>query len=208
MKTNKKRFDQLTAADAMTRNVLTIKETMPAFEAAELLLAKSISGVPVVDDQNRCVGVFSTVDFARIANSLADSNQLPENCPFQLRHRRSNGTDVTLCSLPHGLCPLQRPDMEEGKTLNTCRFPHEIVVEWQSLQPPLVPTDPVKRWMSAQPMTVPGTASLEDCASRMLKANVHRLIVIDEQNSVIGLLSSMDVLKIVANVSPQHSGKV
>lgn len=208
MTTNRKRFDQLTAADVMTHNVLTIKETIPAFEAAELLLAKSISGAPVVDDQNRCVGVFSTVDFARIANSLADSSQVPENCPFQLRHRRSNGTDVTLCSLPHGLCPLQCPDSEEGKSLNTCRFPHEIVVEWQSLQPPLVPTDPVKRWMSAQPITVPATASLEECASRMVKANVHRLIVINEHNSVIGLLSSTDVLKLVANMSLRRSEKV
>jgi CBS domain-containing protein len=190
--------DHLTAKDLMTREVVTVSEYIPASEAVQILMSKSISGVPVVDDNNQCVGIFSAADFTRRSRVISDAGFRPEACPFQVRHRGVDGHEGTLCTLPSGLCPLQRPEHEEGHQHNLCCFPHEIVVEWQALQPPLSPSDPVRRWMTAPPITVQLSATLKECAARMVKAKIHRLIVVDEKQQVQGLLSSMDLLSSIA----------
>jgi CBS-domain-containing membrane protein len=54
-----------TAADLMSRDVITVpaKMTLPA--AARLLSRAGISGAPVVDDAGRCVGVISASNFVQ-----------------------------------------------------------------------------------------------------------------------------------------------
>lgn len=192
---------RLTAADVMTRDVITVQENIPAAEAAKLMILKSICGAPVVDDQGHCVGIFSAVDFFRIAQTLPDSEAGHEVCPYQLHHRNVDGCDVILCTLPVGQCPLQRPEIEEGQSRNTCRYPDEIVVDWQSFQPKLLPTDPVKRWMSAVPITVNSKATLAECAARMEQARIHSLIVIDDDQHIVGILNTILGLDAVAELA-------
>jgi CBS domain-containing protein len=192
----------LTAADLMTRDVVTVPQHLPASEAAQVLLSKSISGVPVVDDHGRCVGILSATDFTRIAETHSQTQTPPVPCPFQLRHRRVDGDDVTLCTLATGMCPLQRTEDEEGKSRHICGYPHEIVVEWQAIQPACSAADPVQRWMTAEPITVNSSASIRECAARMLHARIHRLIVVDEEQRVVGVLSSTDLLTAIAGSSP------
>jgi CBS domain-containing protein len=52
----------LTAADIMKTEVVTIGENASVQELAKLLAKKKISGVPVVDDRNRVVGIVSEGD--------------------------------------------------------------------------------------------------------------------------------------------------
>jgi CBS-domain-containing membrane protein len=52
----------MTAADVMSRTVVTIPKEMSIQGAAHLLAQHQISGAPVVDDFGRCIGVFSTTD--------------------------------------------------------------------------------------------------------------------------------------------------
>ena len=59
-------FD-LTAADLMSREVITIPQDMSLPDAAGVLAEAQISGAPVVDVEGRCIGVFSTADLARRA---------------------------------------------------------------------------------------------------------------------------------------------
>ncbi len=191
----------LTAADVMTHDVISVQESISATEAAQFLISKSICGAPVVDDQGHCVGIFSAVDFSRIAQTLPEQDAALEVCPYQSHHRHVDGCDVTLCTLPAGKCPLQRPETEEGQARNTCRYPHEIVVEWQSFEPKLLPTDPVKRWMSAVPITVDSKATLAECAARMEQARIHSLIVIDDDHHIVGILNTLLGLDAVAELA-------
>ena len=48
--------------DIMTRNVITVRPATPIQEAARTLVAHGISGVPVVDDGGRVVGLLSEGD--------------------------------------------------------------------------------------------------------------------------------------------------
>src|SRR5262245_24010769 len=55
----------LTARDIMTDAVITVRPTCTIQEAIELLLAERISGLPVVDDRGRLVGIVT--EFALLA---------------------------------------------------------------------------------------------------------------------------------------------
>jgi CBS domain-containing protein len=54
-----------TARDIMTRSPVTVRPEMHAVEAAGILLKHEISGVPVVDDDGRLLGLFSEYDCLR-----------------------------------------------------------------------------------------------------------------------------------------------
>jgi CBS domain-containing protein len=53
------------AVDVMTTNVVTVKPDMSVRDAAALLLERHISGAPVVDADNRIVGIISEGDLLR-----------------------------------------------------------------------------------------------------------------------------------------------
>ena len=51
------------AKDAMTKEVVFVNRTTPLKDVADILNRHDISGVPVVDDENKVVGVISEKDF-------------------------------------------------------------------------------------------------------------------------------------------------
>lgn len=55
----------LTARDIMTEDVVSIRPTATVEEAIDLLLMQRISGLPVVDDRDRLVGIVT--EFALLA---------------------------------------------------------------------------------------------------------------------------------------------
>jgi CBS-domain-containing membrane protein len=57
----------LTAADVMSREVVTLAQDTPLPGAARVLAEARVGGAPVVDSAGRCIGVFSTTDLARRA---------------------------------------------------------------------------------------------------------------------------------------------
>lgn len=57
---------QLTVEKIMTRKVLTVHPETPILDAAELMLNQKVSGLPVVDDQNRVVGMITESDIFRM----------------------------------------------------------------------------------------------------------------------------------------------
>ena len=61
----------LRVSDVMQRNVIQLPAYSMMGEAAETLLQHEISGAPVVDDQGRCVGILSALDFVRRERDLA-----------------------------------------------------------------------------------------------------------------------------------------
>lgn len=54
------------AKDIMTKNVISIKPSTSIIEAIDLLLENKISGLPVVNDEKKLVGIVSEKDFLHI----------------------------------------------------------------------------------------------------------------------------------------------
>jgi len=63
MMTITKPLESLCAGDLMSPDVIVISEQMSLQGAARILSRAQVSGAPVVDGENRCVGVLSAVDF-------------------------------------------------------------------------------------------------------------------------------------------------
>jgi CBS domain-containing protein len=66
------RLMTLKVKDVMTRKVICVAKNQSLSDAARLFLDKGISGAPVVDDQGRCVGVLSAIDYVRRAHAARD----------------------------------------------------------------------------------------------------------------------------------------
>ena len=52
----------LKAKDIMTKSALTVKRSTPIFEAVEVMVQNKITGLPVVDDDMKLVGILTEKD--------------------------------------------------------------------------------------------------------------------------------------------------
>ena len=52
----------MTIEEVMTRDVITVAPTAPIHQAAQLMVEHGVSGLPVVDDDGRLVGIISEGD--------------------------------------------------------------------------------------------------------------------------------------------------
>lgn len=62
----------------------------------------------------------------------------------------------------------------------------------------------VEDFMSTAVVTVSGGVTLPEAASKMLQNQIHHLIVVDDQDHVIGMLSTMDILEAFAQATRTH----
>jgi len=194
-----------TASDLMSRDLIVIPQDTPMRDAARLLLQTQVSGAPVVDGRGRCVGLLSTTDFLRLAYPLPSAfpggSTIPVTCSFQQKAVvGGDGQEMIACSLRLGACPLQREEKgRDGKIRITCSEPHCVPTDWQIVNVEQVPSQPVRQYMTPDLATTEPDTPLPELARQMIDAQVHRLVVLDEQSRPIGIVSSGDVLAAVAS---------
>jgi CBS domain-containing protein len=66
---------QLTVEKIMTSPVITVQADEPILNAAKLMLAKKVSGLPVVDAVGRVVGMLTESDIFRLVVSTIEEDQ-------------------------------------------------------------------------------------------------------------------------------------
>jgi CBS domain-containing protein len=69
------RLMTLKVKDVMTRRVICVAKNQQLSDAAGLFLEKGISGAPVIDEDGRCVGVLSAIDYVRRAHSALSDDE-------------------------------------------------------------------------------------------------------------------------------------
>ncbi|MBY0524550.1 MAG: CBS domain-containing protein [Gemmataceae bacterium] len=74
-----------------------------------------------------------------------------------------------------------------------------VCSEWQIVDPEALPRDEVRRFMSPDLVTAEPTTPIADLARRMLDAHIHRIIVVDPHRRPVGIVSSTDILAVVAH---------
>jgi hypothetical protein len=93
--------------DAMTRDVMCVRSDVLAADLAGLMLARNVSGVPVVDSHGRAIGVVSLLDL--------------------MRHRGA-GLRVADLMTPHVVSLPEGTPLAEAATLMASRGIHRILV--------------------------------------------------------------------------------
>ena len=196
MRVKSKPLHALTAGDLMSRNVIPLPAEMSLRDAARLLRMAQVSGAPVVDEQGRCVGVLSAADFLRWAEKEgcgAEQVPLPA-CPYQVKGRLLTGEEAVICTRAAGNGPLQvmRP-VTGGRHTTLCTLPRDSFRERQLAIDDL-PGDAVRRYMTTDIVTAGPQTPLPELARMIIDAHIHRIIVVDENQKPLGVVSSTDLL--------------
>ena len=145
-------FTKTSVKDVMTANPVFISPAASLRELAELLDANDISGVPVVNVNERVIGVVSKTDL------LQQFIQGPKEA--------GDGSFVEL--LDDGLRTAEYNMDDEG-----C----------------------VEDFMSIDPVIANVEDSVGDVAQRMLSENVHRVVVLDADERLAGIVTTFDILR-------------
>ncbi len=148
---------ELKARDVMTTEPVTVEPSATIRQLARVLEENEISGVPVVDQSGRLVGVVSQTDLIR---------------------RCSEGTvDIAPAYLFEVLGD-QGGEDEDGR---------EVVPEAAVC---------VEDFMTDDPITVTPDTPAGEVARRMSESRIHRVVVIDPGNFPVGIITSLDLLRV------------
>ena len=150
--------DSKCAEDIMCRSVVTIRSTETLREAVAQLSFNQVSGLPVVDQEDRCIGVISASDILAFEDDYAlgvDGRNNVVGSYFD-------------------------PDTHQWETV---RMMGDVEV---------LDDVRVSEEMSRDLVSVRPADSLSTVAGRLLKKGVHRVLVLDEQQKLHGVISASD----------------
>lgn len=155
---------QTTAGSVMLPRVITVNANDLLAEAAEVLIGEQISGAPVVNEAGMCVGVISVNDLAQADATVADDTAKIAESLFW-------SSNLILPVTAHEEKLAQVKDR-------------------------LLPAadQPVHRFMTKELVSVCEEDSLEKVLRAILEAHVHRVVVLDENQQLRGVVSTTDVL--------------
>jgi len=201
---NASSFFNLTAGDLMSRDLVVFRECTPLRDVARQLVERQISGAPVVDAQGKCLGVVSASDFLRLVARKANESAGPVpgtaiTCDFQQRSSDSSGQRIVLCTLPEGACAIQQVEMgPDGRQRLICTQPNTVLVDWQVVEVDHLPRTEVEHFITSDPVLVNVKTPVQTLARMMLDAHIHRLIVVDDAKTPVGIVTSTDLVAAVA----------
>lgn len=143
-------------SEAMTRRVETLSPSDTIKDAVTLMMDSKLSTVPVVDGENRCIGILSRNDLTEMF--LNEDNVL-------------------------------------ASVLDTDR----LSLEWLNRSLDTGDVKMVKELMTYDVTTLRSDQNLSDACREMTRHKIHHLPVVDDQNKVIGIVSTFDVVTSIAN---------
>jgi len=147
------KIDNVTAAELMAPNPISIAADANVQEALVLLTDKNFSAAPVIDAGGRPIGVISRSDL--------------------LIHDRELGRKIAAADFYGEFEP---------------RVPDGFQIE--NVDPTLV-----SDIMTPAVFSVAMTAPLATVVREMVGLHVHRIFVVDDDGTLVGVISTMDVLK-------------
>jgi CBS domain-containing protein len=153
---------KLHVRDVMVSDVVSIRPQEPVTAALRLMLENRVSALPVVDRNDRCVGVISATDLLQLANQLGGELEA-------LEHAEG----------------LSRELLE--RQLERTGFSGQVVQEV----------------MTHQAVSVRPDATLVQAAAAMVKNRIHRLAVTDAKGLLLGIVSTIDILRALAQSSDE-----
>lgn len=158
-------------SEVMTKGAICVSADLSVEAVTALLLEHGISGAPVVDERGHAVGVISKTDLLRVTSQQVighDSNDLTPPLP---RSESGPSSRARESSTPIARSP-SRPPSRPGRTVG------EI--------------------MTPVAFTMKETAPIAQAAAMMAFEAIHRLPIVSDAGEVIGILSSIDVLRWIA----------
>ncbi len=210
-----------TAAQVMTREVVTVAPDMSVLEAAHLMAQRRLKRLPVVDTSGHLLGVVSRVDLIR---TVAQGYPAPEQQRIQEKPARLVG-DIVRTQVP--TVSLQASLSEVIDAIVSTRLNRAIVIDEEHHVLGLVTDAELVRRLGERPgiitslmrraAAVPTTNDVKvadlmltdvvttrpevsvEIAMRVMLAQKHKILpVVDEQGRLVGVVDRFDLLQAIA----------
>jgi len=136
----------------MTKNVISISKFESVMQVANTLTEKNISGLPVVDKENKVLGIITQADILSMVG-VSREHTFKDLLKYMLGERL--------------------PERRMG--------------------------DHVGDVMTSPALTIRPDANIAEAVRMMDEKRIRRLTVVDEKNTLIGILTRADILKAVIN---------
>jgi CBS domain-containing protein len=136
--------------DVMTKTVLSITKFESIIRVADILTEHNISGLPVVDKENKVIGIISQADILSMVG-VSREHTFKDLLKYMLGERL--------------------PERRLG--------------------------DLVGDIMTSPALTIKPETNIAEAVKMMEEKRIRRLTVVDEQNTLIGILTRADILKAV-----------
>ncbi len=106
----------------------------------------------------------------------------------------SSGDFVACCAANRTRCSQHRAEANRGP----CIFPSCVSSEWQMVNVAENVESLVRDHMTPDPVTARAETRIARLAQMMVDAQIHRLIIVDEQCCPLGIVSTTDIVAAVA----------
>ena len=197
---------RLHVSSAMTDTVITVGPDDEVTDVAQLMIERGMSGCPVVDDDNKLVGVITKVqistlvdrfDKIKVSELMTTEDILQVNPVTRLVKARGD-------MLAAGYSGLPVTDGGRVLGLITERMVADAMARFTVEVPDKHRANQVRQIrvvdaMLQQPPLAAPEDSIAEAASKMLEANLNTLPVVGEGNRLVGMISATDLTRFVAN---------
>lgn len=216
----------LTVADVMTRQVVSVRPDTPVAEIVALLIDRALRSAPVVDAENRVIGIITDGDLL-----TRGATELPLALQRELSLAERAATIETLAAHPHTAADLMTPNpvtlpettpLAEAAAVMADRGLKRIpVVDAQQRLVGMVsrsdllatvaeglrqrPATPIRQpdgapktvgeIMITDVPTVQPDTPLAETLDRLLETDKRRVIVVDGERRVVGIITDGDVMR-------------
>ncbi|MGQ4910902.1 MAG: HPP family protein [Candidatus Thorarchaeota archaeon] len=197
---------RLHVSSAMTDTVISVSPDDEVTDVARLMVERGMSGCPVIDKDGALVGVITKTEIARLlekfdnvkVGSLMTTGDILQVNPItRLIKARADMLDAGYSGLPV---------TDGGRVLGllTERMVAEAMARFTVEVPDKHRANQVRQIrvvdaMLKQPPLVTPEDSLSEAVTKMLDANLNTLPVVGEGNRLVGMISSTDLARFVAN---------
>jgi len=195
-----KPINTLTAGDVMNRHLAVIPRQMLVRNAVALMDQARMRAAPVVDENGRCVGMLTPADVLRWVEAGRPGAVVGPvvACPYQVCGRLLTGDEAVICTLAGGGCPFQVAQPTTGGRHT------EICIRRGTESSPF---GTLSCYMTKDVVTVRPAVPLPALVPQILDPPADHLVVLDELDRPIGVVSATEVLSAVAQELTNEPGQ-
>ena len=195
---------RLHISSVMVKDVFTVPQTMQLEEVAKLMLENGIGSVPVMNDDDKMVGIVSKADFVTLASGIAfdkitvkeimSKELITVSSTDRLFHARRQMLEAHVGRLPV---------VDDGKLVGmiTSKDLMRAFIDFRKKVPEKYQKSQIKEVlvediMSKNPTVVTKDMSITEVSDIIMETGFNGLPVV-EDDEVVGIITQTDILKLI-----------
>jgi CBS domain-containing protein len=159
-------LEKLTAQDIMQRGLIVVYDRDTLRDALQLMTANHVTGLPVVNSHEVCVGIISASDILNYEQENAGLGEADEDVA---RHFDQ--------------------DTQQWESIRLTSFALEAFGDVR-----------VEEVMTRELISVAPETPLRDVARAIRDGRIHRVLVLNTQQRLLGIISAFDFVRLIADL--------